>query len=102
MASTPEAKVKAKVKNIFRNLQHEGYEIYYHMPVQNGMGAPTLDFVGCFRGQFFAIETKAPGKKPTDRQLDTIAQMERAGAKVIVYDGTDNAGFGDWLSKLSK
>jgi len=102
MASTPEGKVKAKVKKAFEYLRHEGYEIYYHMPVQNGMGAPTLDFIGCFRGQFFAIETKAPGKKPTERQLTTIADMERAGAKVFVYDGTNTAEFSDWLSKLSR
>jgi len=102
MAKGPEAKVKDKIKAAFRHLQHEGYEIYYHMPVQNGMGAPTLDFIGCFRGQFFAIETKAPGKKPTDRQLTTIADMEAAGAKTFVYDGTNTAEFGNWLSKLSR
>ena len=27
-----------------------------------------MDFLGCYRGRFFAIETKAPGKKPTLRQ----------------------------------
>jgi hypothetical protein len=103
MASTPEAKVKAKVKTAFRELKQQlGIELYYHMPVQNGMGAPTLDFIGCIRGQFFAIETKAPGKKPTERQLITIADMEAAGAKVYVYDGTSNEKFAGWLLSLSK
>jgi hypothetical protein len=103
MASTPEAKSKDNVKRAFRELKQQlGIEVYYHMPVQNGMGAPTLDFVGCIRGQFFAIEAKAPGKKPTERQLLTIVGMEAAGAKVYVYDGTENEKFAEWLLSLSK
>lgn len=103
MASTPEAKVKAKVKRAFTEMKQQlGIEVYYHMPVQNGMGAPTLDFVGCIRGQFFGIETKAPGKKPTERQLLTIADMERAGGKTYVYDGTYDERFAEWLLSLSK
>lgn len=100
MASTPEAKVKAKVKRALKGLQDRGYPVYYHMPVQNGMGEPTLDFVGCANMRFFAIETKAPGKKPTERQLSTIAEMEKAGGTVFVYDGKNTAEFGQWLSKL--
>ena len=102
MASTPEAKVKAKVKAALKGLRDKGYPVYYHMPVQNGMGAPTLDFIGCFGGNFFAIETKAPGKKPTERQLDTIADIQKAGGHAFVYDGTNTAEFAGWLSMLSK
>lgn len=101
MASTPEAKVKAKVKAALKHLQERGYPVYYHMPVQNGMGKPTLDFIGCINGKFFAIETKAPGKKPTERQESTIAEMHRAGAHVIVYDGTNPEVFAGWLAMLS-
>lgn len=76
---TPEGKVKAKVKALFKQ-----YGAYFHMPVQNGMGEPTLDFIACLRGYFIAVETKAPGKKPTKRQQVTMAQMSAAGAFVFV------------------
>ena len=83
---TPEGKVKEQVKKL---LKEAG--VYYHMPVQNGMGAPTLDIVGCHQGNFFAVETKAPGKKPTPRQEQTIADMRRARAAVFVVDGSDRS-----------
>lgn len=61
--------------------------MYYFMPVQGGFGASTLDYLGCYLGHFFAIETKKPGAKPTDRQNQIIASIERAGGKVFVIDG---------------
>lgn len=76
---TPEGKIKAKVKALLKQ-----YGAYYHMPVQNGMGEPTLDFVACLRGYYIAVETKAPGKKPTPRQLVTMEQMRAAGAFVFL------------------
>ncbi len=57
MANTPEGKVKDKIKKMLKE-----HGAYFHMPVQNGMGAPTLDFVGCYCSHYFAIEAKAPGK----------------------------------------
>lgn len=77
--STPEGKVKDKVKKLLKQ-----YGVYYHMPVQNGMGSPTLDFICCFRGHYIAIETKAPGGKPTERQTMTMAQIADAGGIVYV------------------
>ena len=79
---TPEGAVKNEVKKLLKE-----YDVYYHMPVQNGMGAPTLDFVGCCNGLYFAVETKAPGKKPTPRQEVTITSMRKSGAAVFVIDG---------------
>jgi predicted hotdog family 3-hydroxylacyl-ACP dehydratase len=76
---TPEGKIKAKVKALFKRIG-----LYYHMPVQNGMGEPTLDFIACLRGYFIAVETKAPGKKPTARQQITMASMRASGAFVFV------------------
>jgi hypothetical protein len=77
---TPEGKIKAKVKALLKKFA----AVYYHMPVQNGMGEPTLDFVCCVNGHFLAIETKAPGKHPTPRQQITMAAMRAAGAFVLV------------------
>lgn len=110
MANTPEGKVKDIIKRVFRQFHQElGVELYYHMPVQNGMGAPTLDFIGCLPvlitqdmvgkhiGAYIAVEAKAPGKKPTERQEQTIADIERAGGKVYVYDGSNSDEFHKWL-----
>ena len=80
---TPEGKVKEKVKALLKQ-----YGCYWHMPVQNGMGAPSLDLICCIKGKYFAIETKAPGKKPTPRQEHTMLEIQRAGGKCFVIDGS--------------
>lgn len=91
---TPEGKVKARVKRILKK-----HEVYYFMPVQTGYGMPTLDFLCCHRGSFFAIETKAPGKKPTTRQKIIIAEMLQASAEVFVIDGSEGSfdSLENWL-----
>lgn len=92
---TPEGRVKAKVK---RTLTEHG--AYWFCPVQNGMGAPGLDFMqvqvpGC---PAFCIETKAPGKKLTVRQERTVASIRAAGGTVFVIDG-DLEEMLNWLIK---
>ena len=83
---TPEGKVKERVKKLLKK-----YGVYYHMPVMNGMGAPTLDFVCCHNGRYLTIETKAPGQKPTKRQELTMASVTAAGGYVFVVDGSDRS-----------
>lgn len=78
---TPEGKVKEQVKKLLKE-----HGAYWHCPVQNGMGAPSLDFVGCHLGKFFAVETKAANKQPTPRQKSTIADMRKAGGTVFVVN----------------
>lgn len=79
MATTPEGKVKDRVKRILK--KHNCYQFW---PVQTGYGSATLDCLGCCEGAYFAIETKAPGKHPTARQQLTIEDMRKAGAMVFV------------------
>lgn len=83
---TPEGKVKNLVKGIL-----DEAKAYYHMPVQNGMGKPSLDFIVCHRGRFIAIETKTAKGDPTLRQKMTMDEMQAAGAIVIVVRGTGDA-----------
>ncbi len=85
--STPEAKAKQRIKKLLNK-----YGVYSHMPVQNGMGAPTLDFICCYKGLYLAIEAKAPGKKPTTRQLKTMEQIAKAGG-IAMTVGTTEAQF---------
>lgn len=82
--ATPEGKVKDRVKRI---LQQHKPQLYAHWPVQTGFGAPTLDCTGAIFGRAFAIETKAPGKIPTPRQISTMLEMKKAGYKLFVIDG---------------
>lgn len=81
---TPEGRVKEDVKKVLRS-----YGVYYHMPVQNGMGQPSLDFVTCPWGFYFAIETKARGKEITARQHRTILEILRSGGYAMVCDGSN-------------
>lgn len=87
MATTPEGKVKAAVKKV---LQARG--IWFFMPMQNGFGVVGIpDFICCWKGQFLAIETKAPGKRKDttanqDRKLQEI--QEHGGWSLVVDDAT--------------
>jgi hypothetical protein len=86
MARTPEGKVKDAVVKLFKKRG-----VHYFMPVQAGFGAPHLDFICCHYGYFFAVETKAPGKKATPRQILTMRQVEDAGGLTMVIDDRDAA-----------
>lgn len=95
MATTPEGKIKAKVNTLLK-----GYLVYKYMPVPSGFGVQTLDYLICYNGKFAAIETKAPGKKPTAIQQNVIRDILTAGGTVFVIDGEDCDGFRelrDWL-----
>lgn len=82
---TPEGKVKAAVNKLLDRYK----SLYRFMPVPGGFGASSLDYLLCVNGRFLAIETKAPGKKPTDRQKMVIGQIRRAGGTCFVIDGDE-------------
>lgn len=88
---TPEGRVKAKVKKALK-------EHYSFMPVQNGMGAPGLDFYCCVVGLFVAIETKVPGKRLTARQHITASQIAKAGGMVFVI--RDDADIQQMMARI--
>lgn len=88
---TPEGKVKAAVDRLLK--QHAAY---YLKPVQGGYGAPALDYHGVHRGFGFAIETKAPGKTPSPRQINTAKAIHAAGGTVFLIDG-DLTELSNWL-----
>lgn len=89
---TPESKVKAKVKALLK--QHGAY---WHCPVQNGMGAPSLDFICCHRGRYIGIETKPGNKQPTPRQAITMGEIEKSGGVALLVNEVE--GFSQ-LEKL--
>lgn len=89
--------MKDKIKALCKQ-----YKVYYHMPVQNGMGKPTLDFILCVGGHFVGIEAKAPGKKPTPRQKLTMMEMEAAGGHTMVVDGDKSLNVLEFFIKVTK
>jgi hypothetical protein len=99
---TPEGRVKANVKKVVQSwLTKHPQLIYIYMPVPGGFGAPSLDFIGCAAGHFFAIETKAKGKKLTAQQVQTSALMRAAGGRVFEIIGDDGLEeLGRWLEKV--
>lgn len=96
--STPESKVKAKIKKV---LDKHKSSIYVFMPVPGGFGKSTLDYLGFFYGLGFAIEAKAPSKQPTPRQDGTIENIQAARARVFVIDG-DTAELEQWLREVEE
>jgi hypothetical protein len=84
--TTPEGKVKAKVRKIFAEFP----SVYTYWPVPSGYGRTSLDIIGCYRGQFFSVETKAAGKKPTLRQYEEISRIGYAMGKSFVISGEDS------------
>ena len=86
--STPEGRVKAKIKRELDVLKPLG--LWYYMPVQSlysKRGVP--DFVCCVRGQFLTIEAKRPGGKPTPLQDKCMLDITLAGGCTLVIDGDD-------------
>ena len=86
MASTPEYKVKAAVKRVLKEREDvvDGW-----WPVPSGYGTNWLDYQGCYKGQFLAIETKAPGKPLRPLQAEVKRRIEKVGGRVFVIDSED-------------
>jgi Holliday junction resolvase len=79
---TPEKKVKTKVVEILK-----GFGAYYFYPVTGGYGASGVpDIVGCYKGNFFAVECKAGKGKTTALQEKNIANIYAAGGTALVVN----------------
>ena len=79
---TPEKKVKTKVVAILKE-----FGAYYFYPVTGGYGASGVpDIVGCYKGNFFAVECKAGKGKTTALQEKNIANIYAAGGTAIVVN----------------
>lgn len=82
MATTPEAKVKAKVVKL---LKERG--VYYFFPATFGLGRSGVpDVVCCVHGRFLAVECKAGKNKPTALQEKEIAAIRAAGGTALVVN----------------
>jgi hypothetical protein len=94
MATTPEAKVKAKIKTILKE-----HNVYYAMPIGSGYGnAGVPDFLCCVNGNFVAIEAKAGKGKPTALQEKNLRDIKESNGLALVIN-EDNI---DWLRGAMK
>jgi len=76
-----EKTVKAAVRKRLKELG-----AFQYWPVMTVWGTAAVDVIGCFEGNFFAIETKAPGKRATDRQIFCLDNIREAGGRIFVID----------------
>jgi hypothetical protein len=84
---TPEGKVKEACKKYLKSIG-----AWYFMPVSNGMGQVGIpDIICCYKSQFLAVETKAPGKRDqvTANQERVMAAIQGADGWAIVIDNVD-------------
>ena len=85
MATTPEGKVKDKIKKYLKSK-----DIYYTMPFTAGYGASGVpDILVCHQGKFIAIECKANGNKPTALQAEHMNRITQGGGIAVVADETN-------------
>lgn len=98
MASTPEGKVKARVKKIL-----DDYEVYHFSPNMAGYGRSGVpDIIGCHDGYFLAIECKAGTNKPTALQLRELARIFTAGGYAFVINESNIEVLEDVLIKITE
>lgn len=98
MASTPESKVKAKIKAILK-----AHGVYYAMPIGTGYGnAGVPDFLCCIKGRFLAIEAKANGGKTTALQDKNLRDIETAGGITCVLNEDNVSALGGYLNLMTE
>jgi hypothetical protein len=99
MATTPEGKVKEKIRAMFKQ-----NGTYYTMPVMNGMATNgTPDFSVCHQGYYGAVEAKATAKDgPTELQWVRLGEVARAGGSTLVIHADNRELLERWLLDPSK
>lgn len=86
---TSEGEVKKELKKYLNKIGAWNY-----WPVSNGMGRHGIpDCIGCYKGHFFAIECKAPGRREEDNggasalQMAESVKINDAGGNWRIFDG---------------
>jgi pantoate kinase len=98
MATTPEAKVKAKIK---KTLKDNG--VYYAMPIGTGYGNSGVpDFLCCVNGHFLAIEAKAGKGTTTALQEKNLREIKEAGGVAAVIAETQLEYLGQLIQLMKQ
>lgn len=78
----PTTKLTAREKDVKKALKAHLKSIgaYQYWPVPMGRGSTSVDVFFCYRGRFFAVETKRSDvSTPTDRQGQVLRDVAAAG-----------------------
>lgn len=77
---------------------------WFFMPVSNGMGVSGIpDFIGAYKGRFFAVETKVEKKNPTALQAHQINAINLTGGAAFVMRGEhDLWNIMEWVSSINQ
>ena len=95
---TPEKKVKAEVVKVLKS-----FGAYYFYPVTGGYGASGVpDIVGCYKGNFFAVECKAGKGKTTALQEKNITQIKATGGLAIVVNEDNIEDVGNLMRQIER
>lgn len=96
--STPEKKVKDKVKKLLAE-----HGAYHFMPATHGYGSSGVpDIAVCIQGRFIGIECKANGGKPTALQLKNLRELSSAGGIAVLVDETGIENLDALLTGVNK
>lgn len=70
-----------------------GYRKPREAAILKGLGVTpgVPDIIIVFRGHAYGLELKAPGGRPTEKQLLAMAAMDEAGGFVCIAEGLDRA-----------
>jgi|TARA_R110002153_G_scaffold96771_3_gene231230 hypothetical protein len=91
-----EKDVKKAVKKVLDEYKEAG--MWYFMPPANGYGRSGIpDFIGCYKGNMFGVETKFGKNEPTANQVREIHGIIQAKAQCwIVREYTVS----DWANEF--
>ena len=99
MKITPEGLVKRDVKAVLKE-----HDVYYFMPVSNGMGVMgVFDFVCSVNGVFVGIECKSDAtKKPTPLQVRNAEKAKKSGGVVLLIHKDNISDLGDTITRIKE
>lgn len=98
MATTPEAKVKAKIKAILKE-----HGVYFAMPIGTGFGNSGVpDFLCCVKGRFLAIEAKAGKGTTTALQEKNLKQIHMCGGDAWVVNENNLDNLAEFISAATQ
>lgn len=98
MATTPEGKVKAKVRK-----KLDEAKAYYFMPATGGYGKSGVpDIVACVNGWFIGIECKAGNNKPTALQQNNLNSIKASGGTALVINENNINELEDCLNQIKE
>jgi hypothetical protein len=96
--TTPESKVKDKVKRVLA-----AHGAYYFMPATHGYGSSGVpDIVACLKGKCIGIECKANGGKATALQLKNLRELSASGGLAVLVDERGIDKLNDLLTAVNK